>query len=676
MKLAPFSALLGALSLICAQQAGAEVAKAAPADYVLTNAKIYTASANHGVAQALAVTDGKIVYVGSVAGAAALTGPTTKVEDGAGRLVLPGLVDAHIHPPGIVDFDTCTLDSRSVTLEAMAPFIQDCIKRYNITPGQWVMVEQWNFTGGNEPSALAPNLRKALDRASTQHPVALLGNDGHHGAFNSMALAKAAKEGGPVIGLSRATLKSDFSAYRKLVGVDASGEPDGSVNEDARNLMGVPDMLSVSFGMLMKTHEKMPQRLNSVGITAVQVAYVIPPALMLYDTLLARNALTVRVNLMQLYEPEAYKGADGKIDYDRLIANADTIRRRYAGNDLIRAEAVKIFADGVLEGNPYANPPTLPESPSNKPYLQPIFGKDARGKLEVKGYVNLQSRACLAVRAAPSAYETPEAVSAFIKANGHHPDQCTISSGKPQHDPAIVMEYAKRAHAAGFTLHIHAIGDAAVKTAIDAIEGARAADGVSTTPDTIAHLQVISPEDVARIGRDHLFLAYTYSWMTAVPEYDISVVPFFEHVSGNGFVAFHKPDTYYERQFYPARSTRDAGGILVAGSDAPVNTRDPQPFTNMEIGVTRAEHGLPPANPQERLTIRDLIDAYTISGARAMGRDKEFGSLEAGKSADFILLNQDIITLADQGHAADISKTKVLETWFRGRKVYDASAVK
>ncbi len=193
-------------------------------------------------------------------------------------------------------------------------------------------------------------------------------------------------------------------------------------------------------------------------------------------------------------------------------------------------------------------------------------------------------------------------------------------------------------------------------------------------PDTIAHLQLVSPRDVARIGRDHLYLAFTYSWATAVPDYDITVVPFFEHVGGNSFAAFHDPESYYERQFYPAKSIKAAGGVLVAGSDAPVGTRDPQPFVNMQIGVTRAQAPFPPANPQERLGIRELIDAYTIDGARVMGRADEFGSLEVGKSADFILLDRDILKLPDAGRPEEIGKTKVLKTWFKGREVYVAAA--
>ena len=487
-----------------------------------------------------------------------------------------------------------------------------------------------------------------------------------------MALAKTAD--GRRIGFSRATLGNEFRDFTKLIGVDAAGEPDGTVNEDAREAMGAPDMLTVGVPELLKAPEKVPQRLASLGITAVQDAWVVPEMVPLYSLLKARGQLTLRVNLMQLYNPEDFRKADGSIDYAAAVAKASAVRARFAGDDLIRAEAVKIFADGVLEGNPYAVPPTLPESPSLKPYLQPIFAKDPGGKLTVKGYVDTASALCVEVRAHPEHTSDVEAVKAFMATNGFHPAQCALSSGKLQHDRQVILDYAKAAHLAGFTLHIHAIGDAAVRTAVDAIEGARAADGDTSHPDTIAHLQVVSPEDVARIGKDHLFLAYTYSWANADPEYDIAVVPFFERVSGNDHAAYHGQPTYYERQFYPVRQTKAAGAILVAGSDAPVNTRDPQPFVNMQFAVTRALPGLPPANPAERISLDEVVEAYTLNGAKAMGREKEFGSLSLGKSADFILLDRDIFALAATGKIGEVGATKVLTTWFKGQVVYGASA--
>ncbi len=658
------------LVTVLALAAGAVTARAAeaPADVIVTGAKIYTVDPAHRTVEALAARAGRIVYVGDAKGAQAFAGPKTLVVQGEGRLVLPGLVDAHLHPAGIAELPGCSLDSRAIDLDALPAFVQGCIDRFNIPPGQWVGVQQWNFTSGNTPSAANPTLRAALDHASADHPVGLLGNDGHHGAFNSLALAKATNDAGRVVGYTRVTLARDFKAFGPLIGVDPAGEPNGTVNEEARNRLGAPDMLTANMPALMQTPWKVPERLNSVGITAIQDAWVSPALLPFYDKLLADGRMTLRVNLMQLFEPEEYRGADGKIDYSRLLAAASAVRAKYAGSELVRAPGVKIFADGVLEGNPYATPPTLPDSPALKPYLQPIFGPGLDGKLTVKGYVDTDSADCRAVRAATTAVDA----AAFTKAHGFHPGQCAVSKGKYQHDPAVIIDYARAAHLAGFTLHIHAISDAAVRVAVDAIEAARAADGNSSRPDSIAHLQVITPQDIARIGRDHIFTVYTYSWATAVPDYDLSVTPFLEHLTGTTYADFHNPSLAYEKAFYPAKSTRNAGGILAAGSDAPVGTRDPQPFVNMQLGVTRAEPGRPSANPWERLSVRDLIEAYTLGGARAMGRSGEFGSLEVGKSADFILLDQDILALADQGHPEAIARTRVLGTWFRGARVYTA----
>ena len=217
---------------------------------------------------------------------------------------------------------------------------------------------------------------------------------------------------------------------------------------------------------------------------------------------------------------------------------------------------------------------------------------------------------------------------------------------------------------------MHVIGDRAARTAIDAIEAARAAGGPDLGRDGLAHLELVSPEDVARIGRDRIYIAFTYSWSTVEPEYDLSVIPFIDHVNGNGAAALHPANGYYEKNAYPVRSVRDAGGLIVGGSDAAVATRDPRPFVNIARAVTRRLPGKPALYASESIPIRDAIDSYTIAGARFLGWEKEMGSLELGKSADFVIVDRNILELADHGDPETIEKTQVVETYFMGRRVY------
>jgi len=305
-----------------------------------------------------------------------------------------------------------------------------------------------------------------------------------------------------------------------------------------------------------------------------------------------------------------------------------------------------------------------------KPYLQPIFGAGKDGRLSVVGYVDTAAPVCVEVRTHPERYDSADAATAFLKEHGYHPAQCQISTGQLQHERSVLLEYVRRFHLAGFGVHIHAIGDMPIRTAVDAIEAARAADGVATTHDGLAHVQLVHPDDVARIGRDHLYLAFTYAWAYAEPEYDLSVVPFFDRVLGGDYAALHPAGGYYERNAYPVRALRDAGAILVAGSDAPVDTSDPRPFVNMAMAVTRHLPGQPPLNAAQSVPLRDVLDAYTISGARHLHMDREAGSIQVGKSADFVVLDQDILALADAGHAEDIAKTRVLSTYFMGAEVF------
>jgi predicted amidohydrolase YtcJ len=667
---------LPVLSALCcllqaAPAAGAETPSAA--DVVVTGAKIYR-GARLPAAQALAARDGRIVFVGSDRDAARWIGPSSRVLRLAGAEVLPGLVDAHIHPLDIVDLDFCDLDSKSVTLRELSAFVRQCIVRYKTPAGGRLIVHQWDHIAGNQPDADFPTLRAALDKASSGQQVQLLGNDGHHGAFNSLALASAKNSAGRTIGLSKASLEADFAAYKKFVGIDARGEPNGAVNEDARYLINPNSMLNTDLDDVMKAPQRIPERLNSVGITAILDAMTAPDTVAVFDTLAQRGQLTVRASLAQFYDPALFHTADGRVDYDAMVAKAAAIRAKYASHPLIRADFIKLFADGVIEGNPYAVPPTLPNGASLRDYLQPIFAVDAKGAASVTGYVDTASALCTEVRANAAKYADAPTAAGFLEQHGYHPAQCIVSNGQLQHDRAVIMEFVRRFHLAGFNMHIHVIGDRALRTALDAIEAARKADGNSGTHDSLAHIQLSTPEDVARVGRDHLYVAWTFAWMNVVTGYDMTVIPFIQKVHGNSYQELHAPGGFYEANAYPVRAVQDAGGITAAGSDAPVETRDPRPFVNLAHAITRRNPGGKALNAAEDLSVDEAIDAYTINGARMLGIDKDAGSLEVGKSADFIVLDRDIVQLATDGRADDIAKTRVMQTWFRGKQVYGQAA--
>src|SRR5208282_646796 len=179
-------------------------------------------------------------------------------------------------------------------LRELSAFVRACMAHFHPAPGKRLLVHQWNPTDGNQPDAEYPTLRVALDKASTHNPVQLLGNDGHHGAFNSLGLASARNARGEIVGISKASLAADFAPYATLIGVDTRGEPSGAVNEDARYLINPRSMMYIEYEAILENPRRIPERLNSVGITAIMDAMADPTGLPIWDKLLSSGKLTVR----------------------------------------------------------------------------------------------------------------------------------------------------------------------------------------------------------------------------------------------------------------------------------------------------------------------------------------------------------------------------------------------
>ncbi len=634
----------------------------------MTGGKIYTADRERSFVEAIAIKGDEIVFVGTSEKAERYAGPETTRVDLGGKLVLPGLHDAHLHPISAMAVDTCTIDKRVLPLDQLSAFVAGCVARFKPKPGEWMYAALWEFERGNQPGSQFKTIRAALDVAAPNNPVLLEGTDGHHFAVNSLALATAKNAKGEIVGLSAKTLKTDFADLAQYVGVDQDGEPNGQLTESY-----IYQRLDTA-GIEEAEHAKRlahPERLMEVtlsrGITSFMDAAARTNTQPIYDTLLARGEFYGRATLALYFDPSRYTKDDGAVDFAALFMEADAVRKKYADSRYVKATYLKLFADGVMEGDPFATPPTLPNAALSRDFLQPIYVPDG-DSVRVAGYVDLDSEACTDARAVASKGEPADPVS-FIKGYGFHPLQCVKSPGVLQHPESVIRDYVNLGDKAGFTFHIHAIGDRAVKTALDAIENTQGDHG-SKTRHIVTHLQLVRPVDVARFKELGAYASLTFAWATVDPEYDLSVIPFIDRVDGPGGI--YNPNGYYMKNVYPAETIRKAGGVIIAGSDAPVDTRDPRPFVNIEGAVSRNIFGAGALNASESLSIFDAVDAYTINTAKALKQDDIVGSLERGKKADLVVVDQDIFALAASGSTDKISDTKALETWFAGRKVFDA----
>lgn len=207
---------------------------------------------------------------------------------------------------------------------------------------------------------------------------------------------------------------------------------------------------------------------------------------------------------------------------------------------------------------------------------------------------------------------------------------------------------------AGLAAKMHCAGDGATRLALDAIEVLRDFNGPSLLRHQIAHASLIDGFDTERMARLNVTAELSpMMWFPNVFEESIRQV---------------LEDAVLEKSF-PVADFLKAGVVIAGGSDWPV-APSPDPWVGIEGLVTRRDPSgtFPGANrPDQAITPLDAMRAFTLYAARAIGLEEEIGSLEAGKSADFVILDQDVATCP----VDDIADTRVLSTWFAGRKVYE-----
>jgi predicted amidohydrolase YtcJ len=331
------------LALCALGAAPPESSQPTPADLVLRNGAVYTVDAARSWAGAVAVSGGRIVFVGTDAAVAPWIGGKTRVVDLAGKMLLPAFHDSHVHPisGGIeaLECDLHGLETQDQVLEA----VRKCAAAH--PDAAWIRGGGWElpvFPQGN-PS------KELLDRVAPGRAVFLDASDGHSAWVSSKALALA--------GITRATPDPPHGRIERTL----VGEPSGALREEAVDLVArhLPPRVA-------KDYEEGLRRAlavaNGFGLTSLQEASASEQELAAYQALDSRGELTARVVAAITF------GTDkGLSEVGRLAG----LRAKFRGKRL-RAGAAKIFADGVLETRTAA-------------LLQPYIGfGDERGKLNVE----------------------------------------------------------------------------------------------------------------------------------------------------------------------------------------------------------------------------------------------------------------------------------------------------
>jgi predicted amidohydrolase YtcJ len=532
-------------------------------ELILEEGAVYTVAGSQPWAEAVAIAGGKIVYVGDNLGAAKLRAPNTKVVDLAGKMVLPGFHDSHIHlVSGGIELGQCNLNGLTTKEEIFA-----AIQKYasEHPEKKWIEGGGWDLPIFPE----ANPSKEELDKLVPERPAFLSAADGHSAWVNSRALEMAG-----------VTAKTPDPKDGRIERLAKSGEPSGALRESAQGLVSrlIPETTAEEYSNGLRAGLDLA---NRFGITSILEADADEKILETYGEFVRRGSLTVRVLASIHVDPD--KGV-GQIP--ELIKK----REKYRGR-LLRAEDAKIFMDGVLESHTAA---------LLEPYL------DRRG-----------------------------------------------DRGTPILEADALNRLATALDKAGFQIHIHAIGDRAIRLSLDTFEAAQKANGRRDARHHIAHLELIDPSDIPRFKELGVVANFQPLWAYA----DLYITKLTEPILG--------PER--SRRLYPMGSVVRSGAVIAAGSDWSVSSMNP--FEAIQVGVTRRaleDTAAAAWLPDELVDLPTLIAAYTINGAYLSHQEKITGSLEVGKAADLIVLDRNLFEIP----ASDIHKVKVLLTLLEGKEVW------
>ena len=553
-----------------------DTGKPTVAEWVFEGGKIFTAEPENAWADALAVADGRIVYVGTGAGVQKYKGKTTQVIDIDEGLLIPGFMDSHNH----IFFGSFVDVGPNLSLADTPEKFQATLEAIRDTnPGTGpILAQGWQHHLFPTHGPLASQ----LDAVFGDRMVILVSVDGHSTSFSSRALREAGVDANfvdPKPGISfferDPATNAPLGTAREWVGE--------KIREDL--MPGERDVYQARLAAWLP-------RAAAAGLTSVVDAWSSAPteedAYEILNGLEAEGRLHLRVfgSVVQEAAPR------------EMVARFKEFKSRYS-SDLVRPEAVKLFADG---------------------------GPEAHTSFLLTPYV----------------------------------DRPGEDYGEPMMTKADLTDHVTTYFEADIPVHVHAVGDGAVRMTLDAIADARRATGNQEVRATIAHMDYVSPEDVPRFGALGVTAQTSIHFATRDPSYFFLA----------DFVGTQKVESAY-----PTRTLMEAGANHSFGTDWPASIflTTYKPLTSIEVAVTRRLPGnteMPRRNPDESITLAEAITAMTRNTAIQVGELERLGTLAVGKYADLVLLEKDLFEVAPE----TIHTVPVRMTMLGGEPVYRRGA--
>jgi predicted amidohydrolase YtcJ len=229
--------------------------------------------------------------------------------------------------------------------------------------------------------------------------------------------------------------------------------------------------------------------------------------------------------------------------------------------------------------------------------------------------------------------------------------------GAPLLPPDALDALVRRLDAEGFSIHMHVMGDRAVRMGLDAIERAIAANGARDRRHQLAHVGVADPADIPRFAKLGVAADFSPLWAQARdPAY------------GPALAALGNERA---RNLFPIGAIAKAGGRVLASSDWPQPTMNPLDMIQYAITRQPLDGGAPPAQPDQRVDLATMLAAYTREGAWAAREEALDGAIAVGKAADLVVLDANLFDF----ESARIHEARVLLTLLDGQPVWRDAAV-